>query len=886
MDVPVLKTKLFVPAPRPELVRRSRLNELLDAGLHRKLTLISAPAGFGKTTLVSDWAVRSQRPTAWLSLEEGDNDPVRFLSYLLAALRSVHPGLAEDVLADYQTLRPSAAETIMTELLNEITDIEEHFILVLDDLHLIRDKAILGYVSFMIEHLPSQMHLVISTRADPPFPLGALRAGGQMTELRSSDLRFNQTETAEFLNRISGLNLSEQNVQALAARTEGWIAGLQMAAVSMRGRQDMKRFIESFTGSNRYVLDYLVEEVLQRQPEEIQRFLLRTSILQRLCGELCEVVSGQTEGQKTLERLERDNLFIVALDSEHRWYRYHRLFADLLRSRLSQLEGNAVAELYQRAGEWYEGNGLVRDAIDQYVSGKDFEKAVRLIEESAEGILMRSEFATFLGWVQALPEEAVCRRPLLCVYHALALLLDGAPLNAIRARVEEALKADSGRQVSGQLAAFRALLAAIQGDAEESLRLGNLAMESLPEDEQLFRGTIHRVLANVTYAASGEVRKAIRIFEDGIQQSLREGNLAIAVICLCELGEVYMTAGQLHRADDTYQRALELAADSQGARLPIVGLAMIGLGNLLRERNDLERGGRLLREGIELVQKFGVIGALDGYIALARLTLAEGRPLEAERLFDAAHKIATRFDASELDDLSVALQRERMWLIRGKTAQAARSHQEWVDRREKRKPHIPYILQELDRMIEARILLARGETARCLSTAEQLEKKAEKLGRRGVALEALIVQSLAHRSRQDTEAALAALEKALQLAEPEGYCRIFLDEGPAMARLLYEAAGRGLGVEYTGRLLAWFPPEPGAGKKAARGEELFEPLSRRELEVLRLLAEGAANKEVARRLFISLPTVKWHTSNIYGKLCVQNRTQAVAKARALGLLGG
>ncbi len=883
---PVLKTKLYIPSLRPGLVRRPHLVELLEAGIHRRLTLVSAPAGFGKTTLISEWVNRSEHPAAWLSLEDSDNDPVRFLSYFIAALQTIKPRLAEGLLANFQPLKPAAVESVLTGLLNEITEIDRPFVLVLDDYHLIQDNSIHGYVSFLLEHLPAQLHLVLSTRADPPFSLTLLRARGQMMELRSSDLRFTAEETAEFLNKLMGLNLSVEDITALAARTEGWIAGLQMAAVSIRGREDIPEFIRALTSSNRYILDYLLEEVLQHQPESVQTFLLKTSILERLSGPLCEVLSGQKDGQEILQQLERDNLFIFSIDTEHRWYRYHRLFADLLRRRLKQQDADRVAELHRRAGEWYEQNDMVTDAIEQTLAGQDFERAIELIEEHAESSLMRSEFATFLKWIEALPESLVCKRSLLCVYYALSLLMAGAPMNDIQARIDAALQGESPEQVSGQLAAFRAFLAAIQGDIEESRIQSKRALKLLPEKDHFFRSTVNRVLVNVTYANSGNIPESIPMFEDSIRVSRQAGNITVAGALLSELGELFVIQGQLHQAQATYERALELSTDSAGAPLPVAGLAKIGLGNLLRQWNDLESAESMLRDGIDLVKRLGVIGTLDGHNALARVKQSQGHLVEAEQILDAIQKIAIRFDASELDDLQVELQRARLWIAQGKIEAAARWHSEWTDRRAQTNKQMPYVLGELEQILRARILLAQGKSGDCLSTAGRLQKSAEKLGRDGVVIETLVLKCLAYRHQNNDEEALKALDQALALAEPEGYMRIFLDEGSPMAQLLYEAANRGIRKEYTGRILSNFPLHRELRKAGSPTDDLIEPLSRREIEVLQLLAEGASNKEAARRLFISLPTVKWHTSNIYGKLGVQNRTEAVTKARALGLISG
>jgi len=881
---PVLKTKLYIPTLRPELVRRNRLTEMLQTGLQRRLTLVSAPAGFGKTTLICAWIRECEQPAAWLSLEDSDNDPVRFLSYLISALQTIQPKSAHDVLSGFHTLKPSAAESVLTELLNEFVEIKEHRILVFDDYHLIHDKTIHGYLGFLVEHLPQKLHLVLCTRADPPLPLATLRARGQLTEMRAGDLRFTREETVEFLNRLMGLDLPVSDIQVLADHTEGWIAGLQMAAVSLQGRRDASGFIKSFTGSNRYILDYLVEEVLSQQSESIQQFLLKTSILDRLTGPLCEVVSDQADSGAILEQLERNNLFIVPLDSERLWYRYHLLFADLLRRRAEQVYSEQMPELHRRASRWYEENDMITEAIDQTLAEKDFDRAMELIQNHTQPTLMRSEFATVLRWIEALPDEMVCTRPLLCVYHALGLLMAGAPMNQIQARLDTAARAGSSDAIAGQLAAFRAFLATIQGDVEESLKQSNRALQLLPEEEQFFRSAISRVLANVIYASSGDIPKSIQVYEDNIRRCQTAGNMTIAGALMSELGVLRTIQGRLREAKTTYEQAIEQTVDSTGTSMPVAGLAMIGLGDLHREWNELDEAERLLNEGIDLVRNLGVIGTMDGYIALARVKQAQGDPQEAQKVMDTVHKIATRFDASDLDDLMVDLYRARLWLVQDQVEPAERWYSEWIARRQRTNERLPYILQELDQMLQARILLVKGKSVDCLKLARQLQKNSEKLGRYGVVLESLVLQCLASAAKGEQDQALEVLEEALSIAEPEAYLRIFLDEGSPMAQLLYEAANRGIHREYVGRILSVFPPAGPHQQPAGAAEKLIEPLSQRELEVLQLLARGSSNKEVARQLFISLPTVKWHTSNIYGKLGVQNRNQAVAKARALGLL--
>src|SRR5438270_5426411 len=434
MPTPILATKLYIPRLRPNVVSRSRLIERLNEGLHRKLTLIAAPAGFGKTTLVSAWVAGCDRQVAWLSLDEGDNDPTRFLTYLVAALQTIAPTIGEGVSGVLQSPQPPPTASILTALLNEITTIPDHFVLVLDDYHVLDAKPVDHALTFLLEHLPPQMHLVIATREDPPLPLARLRAGGYLTEVRAVDLRFTPSEAAAFLNQVMGLPLSAEDIALLSRRTEGWIAGLQLAAISMQGQKDTTSFIKSFTGSHHFVLDYLVEEVLQQQPESIQTFLLRTSILDRLCGSLCDAVllNPSVSGQATLESIEHANLFLVPLDNERRWYRYHQLFADLLRQRLHQRSASStgdevgdVAELHRRASQWYEDNGLEIEAFHHAVAANDVERAERLIEGEGMPLQFRGAVTAILNWLESLPTTVLNARPWLWVRSATLLLVNG-----------------------------------------------------------------------------------------------------------------------------------------------------------------------------------------------------------------------------------------------------------------------------------------------------------------------------------------------------------------------------------------------------------------------------------------------------------------------------
>ncbi|HSR34808.1 MAG TPA: LuxR C-terminal-related transcriptional regulator [Anaerolineae bacterium] len=921
---PLLATKVFIPPVRPELVSRPRLIERLNEGMDRKLTLVSAPAGYGKTTLLSEWIHQDgdggtqALPVAWLSLDEGDNDPTRFLSYLVGAAQTIVPHLGEGLLGALQSSQPPPSETILTSLINELAAIPQDCSrccllgLVLDDYHLIESQEIHNAIAFLLDHLPPPpegAHLIIATRKDPLLPLPRWRAGAHMTEIREADLRFTHEEATAFLTQAMGLALSTDDVAILEARTEGWIAGLQLAALSMQGLDAARTagFISAFSGDDRHIVDYLIDEVLAQRPRGTKDFLLKTSVLERMSGSLCDFVTGGEDGQNVLEMLEQANLFVVALDNRRQWYRYHHLFADLLRNRLRAMVGTGgLLSLHLRASEWYDHNGYAEDAVHHAFAAGDLERAADLIEQNARDTFARSELRTLMNWVDALPEDLVQVRPWLCVFYAWALRLTGGGAEDVETRLQVAelalrntrtiLPKDQVRALEGHIAGIQAYQSLYREDIPRALSLSREALDRLPE-ATFARGLTAMALGWAS-RFSGDLTGASQAFVEAATASLASGNTYAAVASTCRLAYTQMLAGQLGQAVKTCGEALQMAAGMEGRHLPVAGYALVYLGLVRREWNHLEEAARHLADGIDLCRQVGyMFDQVVGYSTLARVLHAKGDWDGARRAFQNAEQSSQRmkgyvFARRWVEDCQV-----RLWSAQDRVS----SITGWIQETDLRLDDQINFGRELEHIILARAFLAMGrEQARepyldeALDLLARLLELAESAGWMGKAIEILVLQALAHQERGDTSQALSALKRALSIGEPEGYVRTFVDEGPPMARLLLESAERGIAADYARRLLAAFATETKDKEPAltvqsperseGEAERLIEPLSKRELEVLQLVARGFTNKEIASRLFLAPSTVKVHTRNIYGKLGVHNRTQAVTLARDLGLL--
>lgn len=885
MPTTILATKLYIPPPRAKIVLRSRLIEKLNEGLSsgHKLTIVSAPAGFGKTTLVSEWIATCGKPIAWLSLDDGDNDLARFTSYLVAALQTIKMGIGEGLSAALQSPQPPQTESILTALLNEISSIPEHFLLVLDDYHAIDSQAIDQALTFLVEHLPPQMRLVIASREDPPLHLSRLRARGQLTELRAADLRFTPAEAAEFLNQMMGLNLSMEDIAALEARTEGWIAGLQLAALSMQGHasRDPASFIKSFTGSHRFVLDYLVEEVLERQPGEIQNFLLRTSILERLCGSLCETVleTSPGSGQSTLEELERANLFLVPLDNERCWYRYHQLFGELLRQHLGNSQG--LPQYHLRASMWYEVHDDLSQAFHHAIAAGDVERAADLAETAWQEMDRSFQTAAWLGWVKKLPNAIVCSHPRLCVQLGWAFLDAGDPetseIHLQNAENALAVGVDSeSKSLPGSIALIRASNAQNQGNLNETVKYAELSLQLIPEDDLYLRSQAIITL-EFTHWTNGNLEASLQAMYDWIQNMRRVGNQVFAIASAFAVADMQVVLGRLGEAEETLRQAIQQAAAHGREAETVTAHHQLGLALLAHERGNEEAVAQRLQTAADLGRYTTLVDWSHRWnLAQARLKESAGEWDAALEFLDEAKRVYVRNPVPILQP--VEAHKARVHLKQGRLDKA----QAWVRQWNFSTEDEVRFLDEYNHLTLVRVRLAEGSFAGINNLLERLLKLADTQKRKGSMIEILLTQALFQQAQGSQTQALSALKHALTLAEPEGYLQIFMDEGEAM-RLLLEKQSSNPAHPLSGyvkRLLTSFAESASPQNPK---HKMIESLTDRELGILRLVAEGYSNAEIGQRLHLALSTVKGHNLRIFNKLQAQNRTEAVVRARELGL---
>ena len=873
----LLKTKISIPPPRQQLVSRTQLLTRLTEGTERPLTLISAPAGFGKTTLVSNWVdtATDRCRVAWLSLEKDDSDLERFVSYLIAALQVVEPEISRLPTFLPGSMRTSTPRGLITQLLNEIADLSSSIVLVLDDYHTIEDPAIDTALSFVVDHLPEQLRLIIATREEPRLPLARWRALERITEIGLEDLRFSDEEAALFLHQTMDLDLDLEWVRSLELQTEGWIAGLQMAALSLQGHvrtegiNNLAQVVEAFGGGHRYVIDYLAAEVLRQQPEPIRNFLRQTAILERLCAPLCDAVTGCGDSKNILAKLERANLFLVRLDDHRQWYRYHQLFADFL---CADLPPNERARLHQQASAWYETAGFGAEAVKHSLAAQDISTTVRLIRANAEEMACRGEFPTLLAWLEALPDDVVYAHSDLCGYKAWLLYLRGR----IEEAEEYATLAHAAENVGshpthhGTMLAFQAFLAINRGEPEQAGPLAQEALNALSDSKSFFRTCALSLLGHAQ-RLSGDRRRAIETLHQAVQLSQKLGNHLITLDAVGYLAPLMYAQGRLREAILLCREVIDRYVDGRGKPFAAAGLVYVPLGVLYYETDDLESARHYLTTGVALCQQQGMVYyTLLGQRALAKVQHMQGEHEAAWNTLAAASRLAEQSENPRRRRLVDAVIAE-LQLWEGNVLAAA-------DTLGATSTLTQSSSSEFERLTYARLLLAQNQPRQAERVLAPLEEIARKEERSGSLIMIYVLQALSQRALGNRSAALERLKQAVSLAASSGYRRTFLDAGPAVSALLAQV--RSVAPAFVTELLASFPQDRGT---VAAGR-LPEPLGKTQLEILRLVDFGLTNQEIADKLGIALGTVKWHLNQIFGKVQARNRTEAVAKAREHGLL--
>ncbi|MBN2386063.1 MAG: hypothetical protein JXB85_03525 [Anaerolineales bacterium] len=877
----LLATKFHIPPLRPDLIHRPRLVTQLQNGQKRKVTLVSAPAGFGKTTAIVEWiATGGSGPVAWLSLDRGDNDPPRFWTYFIAALQIVRPGLGQVTVEMLASLQPTPLEAGLTALINDVAALPEPLALVLDDYHLVETQTIHESLAFLVEHQPAQLHLVVAGRADPPWPLARMRSRGEVLELRERDLRFTPQEAADFLTCSMKLGLEAADMAALKEHTEGWVAGLQMAAISLQDRQDTHHFVADFTASNRYIFDYLIEEVLRKQAPEMQDFLLATSILERLSAPLCDAVMKRSDSQAVLDYLERGNLFLIPLDDKRHWYRYHHLFADLLRLRLQQVWPEH-ADLHQRAAEWLEANGLIADAIGHSLGAEDYARAARIAERNVLALVGQGHLGTLASWLESLPDELTRSSPWLGIAQGYINVYAGNLEAVDRWLVRAEAAAGSGgltvaeaQRIAGHVAAIRSFGGGLRAQEETALVEARRAIDLLPEDDWMARCLALTMLAIET-RREGRLAEAAESFARAVAIGETAGNNHVAMLARSNLTSLMMQMGRLSEAEAVYQDMVRTES-SAGRRAGMAGMAWIALARIARERNDLEAALEYARQGLEISRQWGQKEfELTGYIDIADVLVARGEFAAAREQMALAKR-----SRGELSwppwltalEAEMALQAGDLEMALGWAEEAGLSIEDEIR------------FRQLDVYLTlARLLLAQERWSEAQLLLQRLH---DLVAGSGAVTRMIVIESLrAVALYQDGQVApaLEAFQEALSLGEAEGFTRSILEAGPAVADLLRRALGRGIARDYAARLLAALHSESQPAVQDG-GAGLVEPLSGRELEVLRMLESSLDMNEIARQLYIAVSTVRTHAKKIYAKLGVNRRMEAIHRARELGLL--
>ncbi len=891
MTSALLKTKLYRPLARPELVSRPQLARRFDEGTNGKLTVVSAPAGYGKTTSVSAWAAECQYPVAWLSLDDGDNDPVIFWTYIISAIQTKQQEIGTQAIILLQAALSPGLEGVLASLVNDLVMLTTPFILILDDYHLIRKAEIHKSLASFIEHLPPQFHLLLLSRTDPPLPLALLRSRGQLLEMRLADLRFSNEEAIAYLNEGMKLALPRPAIETLNGKTEGWAAGLQLAALSMQGRQDSSDFIQAFSGSDRYILDYLTDEILNHQPEQVRTFLLQTAVLERLSAPLCDAIIGEIDNsQALLEQIEKANLFLIPLDHERNWFRYHRLFADILRAKLKRSDPQLTPSLQRRAAKWCEANGMLEEAVFYVHAAKDYDELRRLIEQNIHPLMREGRILTFARWVWLIPEELVLSRPWLCLLSGWFLVGQAEFEKGERflARAEELIRRDVTGQSTGEMMgiiyALRTQILENHGDIPGTIEMAHQAQKLLDPNNIVTRSSVDYALGRVYYE-SGDLKQVERVWSEFVRMIIQAKIPSIYASVMGLRSVILGIRGKLQDSINLNQEAIAYMTENDISRFYGSGGPYLILGIMILQRNDLVEAEKLINEGLKQYQSWGNLNAIAISLSYqARLRMAQGDLEVAEDCLREEARVILKYKPYFEASSHYLACWVRLYLAKGEIAAAAR-----VIEDNKLGSDDPLSFRsEQDHISLARVLIAQGKYEEAESLLRRLAEAAQSGGRFGRLIEILNLRAIVLRALGRNAEAIQVLGASLTLAEPEGYMRIFIDEEEPMASLLEAAIQKGMHAEYASRLRAAFP-EPALWTASVTDSQkyipvLIEPLSGREIEVLRLIAAGLTNKEIAQRLCVSVRTVKYHTSNIFMKLEVASRSQAVVKARQTELL--